>query len=272
MLTEIKVALIYRGERARPIDLANVQRLADSIREIGLINPILVRPARRIHGGVMRDVFEIVAGGHRYEAASSLGWETISCKLVENMDDLKVELAEIDENLIRANLSKAQEALAVHRRKEIYEELHPETRAGGNQYTKSAVANVATAPAERFSAATARVTGKSERTVQLAAEAGKKLGAELHEIAGTSLDNVRDLQALTQMSPDERAPLIERAKAGEKVRAHKKTKVAVDPIGDAEACEAQVARLMSAWNAAGPDARQEFLSRIDEPIMDRRFA
>jgi ParB family chromosome partitioning protein len=48
------------------------------------------------------------------------------------------ELAEVDENLIRSPLTPAQEASAIFRRKAIYEELHPETKAGafkGNQHT-----------------------------------------------------------------------------------------------------------------------------------------
>lgn len=49
-------------------------------------------------------------------------------------------------------------------------------------------------------------------------------------------------------------------------------KVAADPLDDMGVLEKQVARIMDAWNAAAPDARQEFLHRIDAPIMDRQFA
>lgn len=46
-------------------------------------------------------------------------------------------------------------------------------------------------------------------------------------------------------------------------------KPAADPLPDMDASEKQVARLMAAWNAAGPDARQEFLCRIDGAVFDR---
>ena len=49
-------------------------------------------------------------------------------------------------------------------------------------------------------------------------------------------------------------------------------KVAADPLDDMGVLEKQVARIMDAWNSAAPDARQEFLHRIDDPIMDRQFA
>lgn len=38
--------------------------------------------------------------------------------------------------------------------------------------------------------------------------------------------------------------------------------IAADPLEDEHAIEAQVKRLMAAWNAAGPDARADFLARI----------
>lgn len=44
----------------------------------------------------------------------------------------------------------------------------------------------------------------------------------------------------------------------------KGTKPADDPLSDQEAAERQVAALMSAWNRASSDARQEFLLRIGQ--------
>ena len=54
--------------------------------------------------------------------------------------------------------------------------------------------------------------------------------------------------------------------------APKPAKLADDALNDFEAKERQVSALMSAWNRAGLEARDEFLSRIDRPVMDGRFA
>lgn len=46
----------------------------------------------------------------------------------------------------------------------------------------------------------------------------------------------------------------------------------VNAVGDYEAIERQVSALMSAWNKASAEARQEFLARVDTPVFDRSAA
>jgi hypothetical protein len=128
------------------------------------------------------------------------------------LDDLHAELAEIDENLIRSQLSPAQTADAIARRKAIYLEIHPETKRGaaglaavrGDQND-----NLSVRP---FTENTAAATGKDRRTVERAAARGEKLGDSLKDIAGTSLDSGVELDALAKKTPEERAELVERAK------------------------------------------------------------
>jgi ParB family transcriptional regulator, chromosome partitioning protein len=108
-------------------------------------------------------------------------------------------------------LTPAQEASAIFRRKAIYEELHPETKHGGNvggpsgQFVRTAKAD--------FASATADATGKDERTVRRAAARGEALGDDLGAVTGTSLDKGVELDALAKMPKDERKGLIDRAKA-----------------------------------------------------------
>jgi len=53
----------------------------------------------------------------------------VKARLLEVSDAAEAELAEIDENLGHADLSPAERALHVARRKAIYEQRHPETRS-----------------------------------------------------------------------------------------------------------------------------------------------
>lgn len=45
-----------------------------------------------------------------------------------------------------------------------------------------------------------------------------------------------------------------------------------EPHNDYEAVQKQVDSLMRAWNAAGPEAREQFLERVDRPVFDKTRA
>lgn len=96
--------------------LRDITDLAASIHAIGLLQPIILTPK-----------FQLVAGLHRLEACRSLGWVTIPA-LVLDADRLRKQLVEIDENVMRAELTELERAMALKRRKKVYLALHPETR------------------------------------------------------------------------------------------------------------------------------------------------
>jgi ParB family chromosome partitioning protein len=83
---------------------AELDELAASIRERGVIQPILVRSAR---GAV--DQFEIVAGERRWRAAQRAGLHDVPVVLLEVSDREALELA-IIENVQRADLNALEEA------------------------------------------------------------------------------------------------------------------------------------------------------------------
>jgi ParB/RepB/Spo0J family partition protein len=246
---------------ARPVNWDRVRALAASILEIGLQQPVIARKARVIRDGREVDAYEIIAGGHRVAACRQLEICEVPT-IVVDVDDLTAELIEIDENLIRENLTAAQMASAISRRKEIYETLHPETRAGvaGAVGRHGAVANLATAEnmAERFTKATADATGTPERSVQRAANRGERIGVgDLAKIAGTSLDKGVELDALAKLSPEDREALIAKAEAGEQVSAveYKRPR------------STGFARLMSAWERADAKARLKFQKKTGLQIV-----
>ena len=91
MLININEIKVNPGRRkAAPED---VQRLSESVAEVGMMNPITVTADHTL-----------IAGLHRLEAAKRLGWTEIECS-VSDMDALHTELAEIDVNVIRTGLS-----------------------------------------------------------------------------------------------------------------------------------------------------------------------
>ena len=125
---------IGAGARMRRLREATIVELAESIRESGLLHPIAVTPDGK--------GFQLVAGAHRLEAFRRLRvHDRISALLLDIHNADSAALAEIDENLIRADLSAAETAAHHAKRKEIYERLHPETKHGGDrksvQYTRS---------------------------------------------------------------------------------------------------------------------------------------
>ena len=82
------------------------ESLVTSIREHGLIQPILIRPLS--HG------FEIVAGHRRYQACKSLRWRLIPCKIRELTDKQAFEI-QLSENIQRKSMDPIEEAEAFRR-------------------------------------------------------------------------------------------------------------------------------------------------------------
>jgi ParB family chromosome partitioning protein len=83
----------------------DINELADSIREVGILQPILVRPAPGSAGD-----YQIVAGERRWRAAQMAGLKTVPI-LVRELDDLAVLEIGIIENVQRADLNPVEEAL-----------------------------------------------------------------------------------------------------------------------------------------------------------------
>lgn len=274
-LMRIDEILVF--DRKRRINAANVDRLAKSIASIGLLNPIVVRSVkvapfdRSGHVGTC----VLVAGLHRLEAVKSLGLEFVECRVVSD-DDLQVELMEIDENLCRAELTPAQEAACITRRKEIYLALHPETGAGKSQAAglnaKLGRGNVSGNLSSTFTEVTAAVSRKHRRTIERAAARGRAIKLEnIDKIVGTSLDKGFELDALAKLPEKGRDELIGRATKGEEVSARAALQAAkattVQEIGPSERVsasdeEVQFRSLEMAWNAASNFVRGRFAVEV----------
>lgn len=118
----IRVEDIQIGERHRALADEAVERLAGSMQDIGLRQPISVRIVEEmiVDGDLTAGVPVLVAGAHRLAAAKSLGWSHIDCLEVDD-DALKAELWEIAENLHRHDLTKDQRDEHIRRYAELIE-------------------------------------------------------------------------------------------------------------------------------------------------------
>jgi hypothetical protein len=124
------------------------------------------------------------------------------------ISDDEAELIQIDENLVRANLSDAERILHVARRKELYEKLHPETKHGGDRRSAGARSSSQNENLKAFVADIAVKTGKGRSTVARDVTRAKKV-AVLDDIAGTCLDKGDEIDALGKLPEgDNTRPLI----------------------------------------------------------------
>jgi len=85
-----------------------LRELADSIRQHGVIQPIVVRPARGT-----QDRFEIIAGERRWRSAQIAGLHEVPIVPVDVSDSDALEIA-IIENVQRADLNPMEEAQGYH--------------------------------------------------------------------------------------------------------------------------------------------------------------
>src|SRR5207244_3661340 len=95
-----------------------VAEMAESIKQLGLLQLPGVRCIPD------SDSYEVLYGAGRVEQCRRQGLKSIPCMLL-TLDDLSAELASIDENLVRSELSQLDQCEQLSRRKEIYETLHP---------------------------------------------------------------------------------------------------------------------------------------------------
>jgi ParB family chromosome partitioning protein len=107
--------------------------LAASIREIGVLQPILVRP-------MPDDKYEIIAGERRWRAARRAGLTTIPA-LVRDADDASALEQALVENVHRSDLNPLEEAAAYQQLIEDFKLTHEEvaTRVGRS---RAAVSNM----------------------------------------------------------------------------------------------------------------------------------
>lgn len=93
----ITLLVPYRYQARTDISEEELQELAETIREVGIFSPLLVRPAND-------GKYEIIAGERRWRAAAIAGLSSVPV-LVKTMSDELVDKIHLYENIHRENLS-----------------------------------------------------------------------------------------------------------------------------------------------------------------------
>ncbi len=116
----------------RDFDEQEIAALADSLREHGLIQPIVVRRAG--------ERYELIAGERRLRAAVQAGWTEVPVQLRE-ADDRQVAEIAIVENLQRKDLNPLEKAASFQQYLESYQ-CTQEELAGRLSLDRSTIANL----------------------------------------------------------------------------------------------------------------------------------
>ena len=192
---QMKISEIKINPGRRDTQQRNVEELARSIAAVGLMNPITVTQDNTL-----------IAGLHRLEAVKLLGWTEIECT-VSDADGLQAELAEIDENFVRAGLSHRELGDLLLRRKELYEAIHPETRQGMRNGQTSKNENSSLLETKSFSQDTAEKLGVSKRTVEQLVQTARDLTPEAKKAIRDAGDKITkgDALKISRLPPDQQA-------------------------------------------------------------------
>lgn len=92
----------YHNHTYKVLDNEDMDALVESINDIGIILPLLVRDIGDGH-------YEVISGHRRLFAAKKIGLETVPCKVI-TVDDATADIMMVDTNLHREEISPSEKA------------------------------------------------------------------------------------------------------------------------------------------------------------------
>ena len=191
---------IDEKNRLRASAKGSVDDLAESMKEIGQIQDI-----------VINEYYKLLAGERRLQAAKELGWTHIEAKQLKGLTPLQEFDIELHENWKRKNFTDYELSVALLKRKEIYDRMHPEATVEGRHLKRERkedgtlgdslaksnepesgllvepeISETKVEPAKAFAESTAEVLGLSRKTVYDKIEAAKAV--EIEQVKGPEVD------------------------------------------------------------------------------------
>jgi ParB family transcriptional regulator, chromosome partitioning protein len=239
----LKLSEIKPTKPNRSLVKDHVKDLVDSLGSTAFATAIVVRPIEK-DGDY---AWEVVAGFHRTEAAKLAGRTEVHVIVVENATALELELIQIDENILHRPLTLVQEARAMARRKEIYQQLNPGSKRGGDRSANNQVGSL-----KSFAKATSAATGRSVTAVNRSVARAEKIGeAALKLVQNTPAETGHFLDRLAKVPAAEQEAFVVDALA----KPPETTDTQVD-------VEADLARLRRCWHQSCAEARKTFLTEV----------
>lgn len=195
---KVSIAEIEIGIRKRKLNDSKVQGLSESFSSIGQLQPITVV---KDEAGYL-----LIAGMHRLEAAKLIGWKTIEAQVFEG-SLIEIELAEIDENLMRNDLTVLEQGEHLARRQELVG-----WKNGMNQYTGG---DIMTHP--KSTPEIAQDIGLTERSAQRRMQVARNITPEVKDaIRNTEIANsTTQLLELARLTPEKQLEVMPKLESGE---------------------------------------------------------
>ena len=197
-----------------------------------------------------------MAGVHRLAAAKQLSWQEIAC-LAVTLGELDRQLWEIDENLVRAELTELERADHLKRRKELFD-----AKGGKRISTPGGEQKVG------FDRDAADKTGMSKQAINRSRNRAERIAldvqARIKELPAA--DSGVELDALASLSHNEQRQAIDRVATGASAnfRAAKASLKGGEAGVTAAQVEKELRNLKKTWVHASTRAREQFISFLIE--------
>ncbi len=249
-VARVLIADIEIGQRLRSYDGEKVAALMESVQELGLRTPIsLVRQDT--------DSFRLVAGLHRLEACRRLGWEHIDALFVDTLGEIDQQMWEIDENLVRAELSEGERSEHLLRRKQLFETKREQERVAGKRD------GIKPQHETGFATDTAERTGLTKRHINRSIRRAERIAGDVREAIrlSPSFRKAVELDALADLSHEDQRRAVHLV-ARDEVRSFREAKERLTSGKPTLTQERQLRALVAAWKAASDETRAAFLEDV----------
>ena len=168
----ISIEKIKQNPHQARNELGNIKELVNSIKEKGVLEPILVRPKD--------GKYEIIAGERRYIAAKNAKLRKMPC-IEMNLEDNEAMEISLIENLQRKDLDVFEESDGLNSLAEIYDYNHSEIaeKIGKARSTITEIINISKIPQEIRELCSKNIINSQTTLIEISKQKNKKYMIEL---------------------------------------------------------------------------------------------